>query len=116
MTICNFNGGDLPKEKTMENLDRQAKYTRAKERVEELKKFYGNLSSYILVISALAIINYYSNGFAYLWFLWAAFGWGIGIVFHALGTFDLNPFMGKQWEKRKIKEFMERDEKTDIGK
>ena len=84
------------------------KYLRAKERVDELKKFYGNLTSYVLVITGLAILNYYTNGWSYMWFLWAAFGWGI---VHAIGTFDLNPFFGKDWEKRKIKELMDKDEK-----
>ena len=45
-----------------------------------------------------------------MWFLWAAFGWGIGILFHAIGTFNLNPFFGKGWEERKIKEYMDKDE------
>lgn len=97
-------------------MDKQAKYLRAKERVEELKKFYGNLFSYIVVISVLALINYYTNGFSYMWFLWAAFGWGIGIIFHALGTFDLNPFFGKQWEKRKIEELMDQEEERETQK
>jgi len=44
-----------------------------------------------------------------MWFLWAAFGWGIGIISHAIGTFSLNPFFGKDWEKRKIKEYMEKE-------
>ena len=87
------------------------KYLRAKERVDELKKFYGNLTSYVLVITGLAILNYYTNGWSYMWFLWAAFGWGIGLIFHAIGTFNLNPFFGKDWEKRKIKELMDKDEK-----
>lgn len=100
----------------MENSNNESKYIRARERVDELKKFYGNLTSYILVISALAFINYYTNEFAYMWFLWAAFGWGIGIIFHALHTFDLNPFFGKNWEKRKIEEFMKEDEKLDKWK
>ncbi|UOY07109.1 2TM domain-containing protein [Muricauda sp. SCSIO 64092] len=86
------------------------KYLRAKERVDELKKFYGNLTSYVLVITGLAILNYYTNGWSYMWFLWAAFGWGIGLIFHAIGTFNLNPFFGKDWEKRKIKELMDKDE------
>ena len=85
------------------------KYLRARERVDELKKFYGNLTAYVLVITGLAILNYYTNGWSYMWFLWAAFGWGIGIVFHAVGTFNLNPFFGKDWEERKIKEYMEKD-------
>lgn len=97
----------------MNKLDKESKYIRAKERVDELKKFYANLWSYILVISALALINYLTNEFRYMWFLWAAFGWGIGIFFHAINTFNLNPFFGKGWEERKIKQFMEEDEKTE---
>lgn len=89
---------------------RESKYVRAKERVEELKRFYGNLTSYVLVISLLAIINYWTNGWSYMWFLWAAFGWGIGLIFHAIGTFNLNPFFGKDWEERKIREIMDEEE------
>ncbi len=94
----------------MEDINKESKYLRAKERVETLKKFYGNLTSYIIVISILAFINYWTNEFRYAWFLWVAFGWGIGIFFHALRTFNLNPFFGKDWEERKIKEFMDDDE------
>ncbi len=93
----------------MEDFSKENKYLRAKDRVEKLKKFYGNLTSYVIVISGLAVINYLTNEWVYMWFLWAAFGWGIGIVFHAIGTFDLNPFFGRSWEERKIKELM-RDE------
>lgn len=100
------------KNNTMENFDKQSKYIRAKERVAELKKFYNNLFSYIVVISGLALLNYFTTGFGYMWFLWAAFGWGIGIIFHALKTFNLNPFFGKQWEQRKIEEFMNEDDET----
>jgi len=93
----------------MEDFSKENKYLRAKDRVERLKKFYGNLTSYVIVISGLAVVNYLTNDWVYMWFLWAAFGWGIGIVFHAIGTFDLNPFFGRTWEERKIKELM-RDE------
>ncbi|WP_276389968.1 2TM domain-containing protein [Eudoraea chungangensis] len=94
----------------MESWDKESKYIRAKERVEELKKFYGNLFSYVLVISVLAGINYWTNEWRYMWFLWAAFGWGIGVFFHAINTFNLNPFFGKNWEERKINEIMGEDE------
>ena len=94
----------------MEDFNKENKYLRAKERVDGLKKFYGNLVSYVLVISFLAFINYWDNQWSYMWFLWAAFGWGIGIIFHAIGTFNLNPFFGKDWEERKIKEIMREDE------
>ena len=93
----------------MENFNKESKYLRAKERVERLKKFYGNLLSYVLVITLLAGINYWTNEWRYMWFLWAAFGWGIGIVFQAIQIFNINPFFGRDWEERKIKEIM-RDE------
>ena len=94
----------------MDNKGKESKYIRAKERVDQLKKFYGNLTSYVVVITGLAALNYYINEWSYMWFLWAAFGWGIGILFHAIGTFNLNPFFGRDWEERKIKEYMDKDE------
>lgn len=95
----------------MKEENREHKYLRAKERVEKLRKFYGNLTSYVLVISLLAGINYWTNDWNYMWFLWAAFGWGIGLTFHAISVFDLNPFFGREWEERKIKEFMKEEDK-----
>ena len=94
----------------MENPDRENKYFRAKERVEQVKKFYLGLLSYIFFILFLAAINYWTNEWSYPWFLWAAFGWGIGLMFHAIKVFGLNPFFGRNWEERKIKEFMNEDE------
>lgn len=94
----------------MENLDKESKYYRAKERVGAIKKFYLNLVSYLIFILFLAALNYYINKWEYAWFLWAAFGWGIGLGFQAVKVFGFNPFFGKNWEERKIKEFMKEDE------
>ena len=94
----------------MEDLNRESKYIRAKQRVDELKKFYGNLTSYIFVVGFLAVVNYLTY-WEYKWFLWVAFGWGIGVIAHAIGTFRWNPFFNKEWEERKIREFMEEDQK-----
>jgi hypothetical protein len=33
-------------------------------------------------------------------------GWGIGLFVHALKTFQWNPFINKEWEQRKIQEFL----------
>jgi hypothetical protein len=94
----------------MENTNREDKYFRAKERVEALKKFYGSLLSYVIFITLLGALNYWIDEWRYPWFLWAAFGWGIGLVFQAVKAFDFNPFFGKDWENRKIKELMEKEE------
>ena len=87
----------------------EAKYLRAKERIEEEKKFYSKLLSNIVLVGFLALINYYTNEWRYMWFLWAAFGLGISIVLKAIKVFGANMFLGKSWEERKIKEFMKED-------
>lgn len=94
----------------MMETDNERKYQHARERVHELKKFYNNLGSYVIVIGFLAAINYFSNQWEYPWFLWAAFGWGIGIAFHAVKAFEINPMFDKNWEERKIQEYMEKEE------
>ena len=93
----------------MENAQKENKYLRAKERVAETRKFYTGLMSYVVFISLLAGLNYYIDQWSHPWFLWAAFGWGIGLAFQAAKAFNLNPFFGRNWEERKIKEFMEED-------
>lgn len=90
----------------MNNLDTDNRYTRAKERVGVEKKFYTSLISYTLFIVFLAGLNYYTNGWQNTWFLWAAFGWGIGLVIKAVKVFGLISLFGEDWEDRKIKEFM----------
>ncbi len=95
----------------MEDFKKESKYIRARERVEELKKFYGNAASYVFVITLLGIVNYMTY-WEYKWFLWAALGWGIGLFFHALHTFNLNPFFSRDWEERKIRELMEEEERN----
>jgi hypothetical protein len=90
--------------------NKEQKYLRAKDKVDKLRKFYGNLTTYVLVITLLAFINYWTNDWGYMWFLWPAFGWGIGVGFHAINVFNMNPFFGRDWEERKIREFMREEE------
>jgi len=78
-------------------------YLKAKERVEKLKGFYGNLTSYCTVIPILAIINLNSGGFQWFWF--PMMGWGMGVCFHAFETFGY----GKTWEEKKIQEILNKE-------
>jgi len=86
------------------------RYRNAKRKVEHLKGFYRNLLSYVIFIGFLAGLNYYTNQWRNMWFLWAAFGWGIGLFFNALKVFNFLPFLGKDWENRKLKHFMNEDD------
>lgn len=80
-------------------------YQRAKDKVEQLKGFYGNLISYCLVIPILIIINLRTSNFQWFWF--PMLGWGLGLTFHALETFGY----GKSWEEKKIQEILEKENK-----
>ncbi|WP_010521585.1 2TM domain-containing protein [Aquimarina agarivorans] len=84
------------------------KYERAKEYVEKIKGFYANLIAYCIAIPGLAIFNHITSPQFY-WFFFPMFGWGLGVILHAFNTFNNNLFLGKNWEERKLKEFMEND-------
>lgn len=90
-----------------ENLE-NSKYVRAVERVGKLKEFYQNVISYCIVIPVLIFINLRTSpGFYWFWF--PMIGWGIGVIFHGLEAYNYNPFLGKDWEERKIKELMNQE-------
>ncbi len=80
---------------------------KARERVAELKAFYVHLMTYIVGCIFFIAINYIytPNGH---WAIFPILGWGIGILSHALRTFDI-PLFGKEWEERKIKEYVDKN-------
>lgn len=69
--------------------------------VRKLKGFYFHLVLYGLIISFLAIVNLITFP-RYLWFIWPALGWGIGIAFHGMRVFDKFPFLNGEWERRQV--------------
>ncbi|OIV43737.1 histidine kinase [Flavobacterium johnsoniae] len=84
--------------------DEAKAYYRAKKRVEELKGFYGNVISYCCVIPCLVFINLqFSPGFQWFWF--SALGWGFGVAMHAFKVFGYS----SDWEERKIREILEKE-------
>jgi len=103
----------------MKNLNQNETYSRAKRRVERIKRFYKHLAAYIIVnafIFGIKIIKHVTHGesftdavFDYNYYgLW--FYWGIGLAFHAFAVFGPDHLFGKNWEENKIKQFMEEEE------
>ncbi len=82
-------------------------YKKAKERVEKIKGFYGNLLAYCIVVPFLAYLNYRTTDFP--WVLFPIVFWGFGVIAHGMEAFGYNPLWGKKWEERKIKKYMEDD-------
>lgn len=94
--------------KSQEAFIEDKRYLQAKEKVEAIKSFFGNLGAYLLVIPFLAWLNWRTTDFP--WVIFPAIGWGFGLVMHGMEAYGYNPLWGKRWEQRKIRELMERDD------
>jgi hypothetical protein len=57
--------------------------------------------TYVLVIAFLFAVNILTDP-SYIWAWWPAIGWGIGIVNHGVGVFEVFSLFGPKWEKRQI--------------
>jgi len=100
------------------NYTNEELYRRAEKRVKDIKGFYWHLFWYLAVNIFLTfggpIWKFVSNGSFDLsnihfgnFSVW--FFWGIGLVSHWLHVFGKNIFFSKNWEERKIKEYMDQD-------
>jgi len=88
----------------------EERYEKARKRVKELKSFYSNLITYVGINILLIIINLITSP-GRLWFYWVTIFWGIALLIHATKTYILKgKFLGENWEDKKIKELMEKDE------
>jgi hypothetical protein len=96
------------------NLEEQ-KYIRAKKRVKQIKGFYVHLTVYLIVNLFILISVFLSSGDWRIFWEWNSFStaifWGIGLFFHAFNVFGLDFLLGKSWEDKKIKEFMDKDKR-----
>nr|WP_321233330.1 2TM domain-containing protein [uncultured Psychroserpens sp.] len=92
--------------------EREEAYMRAQKKVKALMGFYWHLASYVIV-NLFIIILIVSNGgrlFSFGTFATPLF-WGIGLLFHFLGVFGPDFMFGKNWEERKIKQLMDKENK-----
>lgn len=83
-------------------------YYKAQKRVEDIKGFYGNLWSYVIVSVGLAVLNLVTYP-QYWWFLYPVIGWGLGVLIHWMSVFNVMPFLGRDWEEKKIQQLIEKE-------
>jgi len=90
----------------------QAAYRQAERRVRAKLGFYWHLASYVLVNGLLIVIYLLTgpliSGFTYPWFIWPMFGWGIGLLFHFMGTFVFSSVSSDDSRRRMIEAEMRR--------
>jgi hypothetical protein len=75
--------------------------------VRKVKAFYIHLAQYVFVIVSLTIANLVVSP-QYLWVLWVAAGWGLGVLFDGLRVFDKLPFQSAEWERRQVEKYLGR--------
>lgn len=95
---------------------------RAQKRVNELKRFYKHLTTYIIVNGILLLFagkitfillskDALGNPGFLEWINWNLYGtpiiWGVALIIHATYVFMSSPF--KKWEERKIKAYMDKE-------
>lgn len=76
--------------------------------VRKVKGFYIHLTQYLIVMPVLAAINILSYP-QYLWFVWPAMGWGMGVAAHGLAVFGFVKWFDGNWEKRQVEKYLGRD-------
>ncbi|MDG1194624.1 MAG: 2TM domain-containing protein [Polaribacter sp.] len=107
----------------MDNKFRQEdSFIRAKKRVKAIKGFYVHLIVYVLTnifISGIIIWSIMESGHPFedtlsnfgVYSTWVF--WGIGMFFHWLGVFGFKSLgFGEDWEERKIKELMDKEDQA----
>lgn len=94
----------------------EEKYMRAQRRVQEIKQFYKHLLVYILVnvffigrriykdivYRDQTIADAFLDKENYNIFFW----WGVIVILHGIVVFGKQKLFSKEWEDRKIKEYM----------
>ncbi|MBF4517964.1 2TM domain-containing protein [Flavobacterium sp. ANB] len=93
------------------NYTERERYYQIQKKVVEIRKFYEHLAVYVVSNLILIVVNLTTSP-GYLWFLWSLVPWGIAVILDGLRVFGYLPFFNKEWEERKIKEFMEKDKEN----
>ncbi len=98
--------------------EQDERYREARSRVNELRSFYRNLLTYLMINVVIVIINLVTSPDR-LWFYWVTIFWGIGLLFHAMTVFlGKGRLLGREWEEKQINKIMARqdsgtEDKTD---
>lgn len=93
----------------------QERYQLAAKRVKQLKGYYFHVLIFVIINVIVAIMNYRSleDGESYFqWHNFITFAiWGLILLSHTASVFLPNLIFGRDWEARRIRAYMEEDNK-----
>lgn len=97
------------------NLEKD-RYIRAQKRVKSIKGFYSHALVYVVINLMIMINNINRLDPDESYFQWENFStlgfWGIGLLAHGLSVFMPYFILGKDWEDRKLKEFLDKEKNS----
>jgi 2TM domain len=87
-------------------------------RVKRLAEFYRHLAMYMMITSIAWIATFVfmtrlPSSIWRWWVLWPTIGWGIGVLAHGLSVLPRCGFFSLDWEEKKVREIMRRDQTSD---
>ena len=111
--------------------EKLSKLQRAQKKVAQIRGFYNHLAIYLIVNLVLYLLRdkmtvvllgkrVFGSPEILEHINWDVFGtpivWGIILVFHAIKVFGNTSIFAKDWEERKIREFLNDDENNNKWK
>ena len=88
----------------------KSKYDIASRRIKKRNEFRAHLVSYLVIIGFLFVLNILTSP-GYLWAIWPALGWGIGLAFHGFEAAGI--IADKDQEKEMIEAEVRRMERKE---
>ena len=73
----------------------------AMEYVRDIKAFYVHAIQYAVIMLGLLALNLWTSP-DFLWVVFPALGWGIGVAVHGLSVFEVVNILSPKWERRQI--------------
>ncbi len=95
----------------MTNTEDHDRMQKIRQRVKRLRNFYMSVITFFLINILLAAINLIASP-DNLWFYWVTLIWGIALILQGIKLFTIkDQLLGEDWEKKKIKELLEKEKK-----
>ncbi|PQJ23493.1 2TM domain-containing protein [Tenacibaculum sp. SG-28] len=99
-----------------DNFLQEKRYVEAKKRIKQIKAFYIHLTVNIVAVAIMVSINLTVSP-NFHWFWYGVLGVSVGTFFHWFAVFGANTIgLGKAWEEKKIREFLEKDNTDNFKK
>ena len=95
-----------PQSPDRSDAEQRRRFEQARDRVAAIKGFYIHLFIFVAVNLGLLAINLFDR--EVWWAQWPFLIWGLGVLGHAYAVYGSGISFMQNWERRKMKEFMDK--------